>query len=165
MAKVGVKVICYNFMPIFDWLRTDLHKPTGDGSTALFYEKAKIHNIDPFELVRTINENSALTMPGWEPERLAHLTKLFEAYRNVTEEDLWKHLQYFLEAILPVAEQNGIKMAIHPDDPPWPISVCRASLRISKICAASCRSWTARRTELRCAAARLGPIRKTILSP
>ena len=121
LAKVGVKVICYNFMPIFDWLRTDLHKPTGDGSTALFYEKAKIHNIDPFELVRTINENSALTMPGWEPERLAHLTKLFEAYRNVTEEDLWKHLQYFLEAILPVAEQNGIKMAIHPDDPPWPI--------------------------------------------
>ncbi|ASR49228.1 MULTISPECIES: mannonate dehydratase [Paenibacillus] len=121
LAQVGVKVICYNFMPIFDWLRTDLHKTTEDGATALFFEKAKIHGIDPFELVRQINENSALTMPGWEPERLEHLTALFEAYKDVTEEDLWENLQYFLDAIIPVAEQNGIRMAIHPDDPPWSI--------------------------------------------
>lgn len=121
LAEVGVKVICYNFMPVFDWLRTDLHRPSGDGSTALFYEKAKIQGIDPFELVRLINQNSALTMPGWEPERLQHLTALFEAYRNVTAEDLWDHLGYFLEAVIPVAERCGITMAIHPDDPPWPI--------------------------------------------
>ncbi|MFM9280593.1 mannonate dehydratase [Paenibacillus jiagnxiensis] len=121
LAQVGVKVICYNFMPVFDWVRTDLHKETEDGATALFFEKSKIHGIDPFELVHQINENSALTMPGWEPERLEQLTSLFEAYKDVTEEDLWKNLQYFLDAVIPVAEQNGIRMAIHPDDPPWPI--------------------------------------------
>jgi mannonate dehydratase len=121
LAKVGVKVICYNFMPVFDWIRTDLHRKMDDGSTALFYEKAVIDNMDPAELVNKINENSSLTMPGWEPERLQHLSKLFEAYRNVTEEDLWNNLKYFLDQIIPVAEIHDIKMAIHPDDPPWSV--------------------------------------------
>ncbi|MEW9671568.1 mannonate dehydratase [Ammoniphilus sp. 3BR4] len=121
LAKVGVKVICYNFMPVFDWIRTDLFKKLEDGSTALFYEKAKIENMDPIELVRKIADNPEFTMPGWEPERLKHLTDLFGAYKNVTEEDLWNHLQYFLEQIIPVAEANDIKMAIHPDDPPWSV--------------------------------------------
>lgn len=121
LAEVGVKVICYNFMPVFDWVRTDLHKASGDGSTALFFEKARIDGINPMELVRSIHDNSALTMPGWEPERLTHLSSLFEAYRNVTEEDLWNNLEYFLSAVIPAAEQCGIRMAIHPDDPPWPI--------------------------------------------
>ncbi|GAA4875877.1 mannonate dehydratase [Paenibacillus vulneris] len=121
LAKVGAKVICYNFMPVFDWIRTDLFKELEDGSTALFYEKAKVANMDPMELVQKINENPNFTMPGWEPERLKHLTSLFEAYKQVTEEDLWNHLQYFLEQIIPVCEANDIRMAIHPDDPPWPI--------------------------------------------
>ncbi|UCZ53867.1 mannonate dehydratase [Bacillus shivajii] len=121
LSKVGVKVICYNFMPVFDWLRTDLAKKLEDGSTALFYEGSKIHDIDPLDLVKTIAEDSTRTMPGWEPERLADLTELFEAYKNVTTEDLWSNLSYFLEEIIPVAEQHDIKMAIHPDDPPWPI--------------------------------------------
>ncbi|GAK40954.1 mannonate dehydratase [Paenibacillus urinalis] len=121
LAQVGVKVICYNFMPIFDWLRTDLYKEGPDGSTALFYEKARIHNMDPFDLVHQINQDSQLTMPGWEPERLKHLTALFEAYKNVTEEDLWANLEYFLNEIIPVAEAHDIRMAIHPDDPPWSI--------------------------------------------
>lgn len=121
LAEAGVKVICYNFMPVFDWVRTDLHRASEDGSTALFFEKARIHGIDPMELVRSIHDNSTLTMPGWEPERLAHLTSLFDAYRNVTEEDLWNNLEYFLNAVIPAAEQCGIRMAIHPDDPPWPI--------------------------------------------
>ncbi|MBB6635998.1 mannonate dehydratase [Cohnella thailandensis] len=121
LGQVGVKVICYNFMPIFDWLRTDLHKEMEDGSTALFYEKARIENIDPFDLVAKINENSALTMPGWEPERLARLTSLFEAYKGVTDENLWENLRYFLNEIIPVAARHNIKMAIHPDDPPWSI--------------------------------------------
>lgn len=122
LAKVGVKVICYNFMPVFDWTRTDLFKPLPDGSTALFYEKAKIHKVDPINLVNSIaSESNGLTMPGWEPERLKHLKELFKAYENVTEENLWDNLKYFLEKIIPVAEVNDIKMAIHPDDPPWPI--------------------------------------------
>ena len=121
LAKVGVKVICYNFMPVFDWLRTDLYKKTEDGSTALFYEKARINDTDPMELVKKIASNPKLTMPGWEPERLKNLSELFEAYKNVTEEDLWNNLKYFLEQIIPFAEINDIKMAVHPDDPPWSI--------------------------------------------
>ncbi|ULL15330.1 mannonate dehydratase [Paenibacillus sp. H1-7] len=121
LGKVGVTTICYNFMPVFDWVRTDLHKELEDGSTALFYEKVKVDAMNPSELVHKINENPDFTMPGWEPERLSRLSELFEAYKDVTEEKLWDHLHYFLERIIPVAEENGIRMAIHPDDPPWPI--------------------------------------------
>lgn len=121
LATVGVKTICYNFMPVFDWIRSDLYKELEDGSTALFYEKAKIEQLNPEELVRKMAENTDFTMPGWEPERLCQLSTLFTAYKNVTEEDLWDNLRYFLERIVPVAEQCDIKMAIHPDDPPWSI--------------------------------------------
>ncbi|MBW5447734.1 mannonate dehydratase [Cohnella sp. CFH 77786] len=121
LSRVGVKVICYNFMPVFDWLRTDLRKPMADGSTALFYENSLIADVDPFELVKRIQENSELSMPGWEPERLAHLAELFEAYRGVTAEDMWRNLEHFLNEIVPVAARCGIRMAIHPDDPPWPV--------------------------------------------
>lgn len=121
LAEVGVKTICYNFMPVFDWVRTDLHKPAPDGSTAMFYEKAKIANIAPEELIARINENPEFTMPGWEPERLKHIATLFEAYRGMTEDRLRENLRYFLQEIIPVAERCGIRMAIHPDDPPWSI--------------------------------------------
>lgn len=124
LGKVGVKVICYNFMPIFDWTRTDLYKKLDDGSTALFYEKAKVEfeGVDPLVLIKEISEGSkGYTMPGWEPEKFERLEKLFLAYKNVNEEKLWENLKYFLEQIIPVAELNGIKMAIHPDDPPWSI--------------------------------------------
>jgi mannonate dehydratase len=121
LAAAGVKVICYNFMPVFDWTRTELFKEMEDGSTALFFEKAKVEDMDPFELVDKISSNSAFTMPGWEPERLSKLKGLFEAYQQVTEEDLFHHLEYFLKEIIPVAEENNIKMGIHPDDPPFSI--------------------------------------------
>jgi mannonate dehydratase len=121
LAEAGVKTICYNFMPVFDWVRTDLYKELGDGATALFYEKAKIEGMDPAELVDRIANELDFTMPGWEPERLKQLSPLFAAYREVSEERLWSNLRYFLEAIIPVAEDCGIQMAIHPDDPPWPI--------------------------------------------
>ncbi|MBO0995371.1 mannonate dehydratase [Bacillus sp. SD088] len=121
LAKVGVKVICYNFMPVFDWARTDLAKPLEDGSTALFYEKAKVDGMDPIELVEKIANTPGFTMPGWEPERLKSLKELFIAYSNVSTEQLWNNLKYFLEEIIPVAELHDIKMALHPDDPPWEI--------------------------------------------
>lgn len=135
LATVGVKVICYNFMPIFDWLRTDLYKELEDGSTALFYESKRIDDVDPFQLVKMINADGKMTMPGWEPERLQHLTALFEAYRAVTEEHLWDNVRYFLNEIIPAAAEHGIRMAIHPDDPPWPvfglprIMTCQDNLR------------------------------------
>lgn len=121
LGKVGVKTICYNFMPVFDWVRTELFKALDDGSTALFYEKEKVESMDPGELIHKINANPDFTMPGWEPERLQRLSDLFKAYEHVTDEDLWRNLTYFLEQIIPVAEVHDIKMAIHPDDPPWPI--------------------------------------------
>ncbi|MCD7035125.1 mannonate dehydratase [Metabacillus sp. GX 13764] len=121
LGEFGVKVICYNFMPIFDWTRTDMHHPLPDGSTALFFEKVKIERLDPRELVREVSEASNLTLPGWEPEKLARIGELFEAYKEINEEKLWNHLEEFLQEILPVAEASGIQMAIHPDDPPWSI--------------------------------------------
>lgn len=121
LGKVGVKVICYNFMPVFDWVRTELFQPLGDGSTALFYEKNKVENMDPDELVQDMLKNKDMSIPGWEPERLEDLKRLFALYKEVDEENLWSNLQYFLEEIIPVAEENDIKMAIHPDDPPWSV--------------------------------------------
>ncbi|MGE7997618.1 mannonate dehydratase [Lysinibacillus sp. NPDC093190] len=121
LGEVGVKVICYNFMPVFDWTRTDLFHPLEDGSTALYFDKEKVMNLDPQELVNEVSASSDLTLPGWEPERLARLSELFEQYKEVDEIKLWENLAYFLQAILPVAEESGIQMAIHPDDPPYSI--------------------------------------------
>ncbi len=121
LATVGVKVICYNFMPVFDWIRTDLFGLLPDQSTALFYESDKVRDMDPLELVQKIAANPNYTMPGWEPERLETLKGLFSAYQNVTNQDLMHHLKYFLEKVIPVCEEYDIKLAIHPDDPPWEI--------------------------------------------
>ena len=121
LAQFGVKVVCYNFMPVFDWTRTDLHHPLPDGSNALYYEKSVIRE-DPQEMADYILKScEGYTMPGWEPERMTHLSELFEAYKPVTKEKLWENLKYFLEAIMPVCHECGIKMAIHQDDPPWDI--------------------------------------------
>ena len=123
LAPFGVKVICYNFMPIFDWTRSDLFHPVGDGSTALFYQKDMIQD-DPKEMadyVMGFTEKYHMTFPGWEPERMAKLDELFEKYKDVTKEKLWANFKYFLEAIMPVCHETGIKMAVHMDDPPWDI--------------------------------------------
>ena len=121
LAKHGVKVICYNFMPVFDWVRTNMREPLPDGSTALFYEKKIIENTNLKAMADGVLNSSDLTLPGWEPEKLNKLEDLMEEYKNITEEDLWNNLEYFLNEVLPVAESNGIKLAIHPDDPPWPV--------------------------------------------
>ena len=87
LSKFGVKVICYNFMPIFDWTRTDLFHPVGDGSTALFYQKDMIQ--DDYkamaQYILDFTEKYHMTFPGWEPERMAKLDELFKAYAPVTK--------------------------------------------------------------------------------
>lgn len=119
LAKAGVNVVCYNFMPVFDWTRTDLAKALRDDSTALSFDYRQIAGKEPKELVREMEENcNGFSLPGWEPERLTELSRLFEQYEDIDEEKLFAHLEYFLKAVVPVAEERGIQLAIHPDDPP-----------------------------------------------
>jgi len=114
LGEAGVPVVCYNFMPVFDWTRSDLAFMLPDGSTTLTFEDEKIERMDP--------ATGDLSLPGWDSSYTKkEMQQLLEAYRGVSEEDLWMNLAYFLERVIPVAEEAGVKMAIHPDDPPWPI--------------------------------------------
>ena len=122
LSKIGIKTVCYNFMPIFDWTRTDLAKPLHDGSTALYFDSEQLKGLKPNDLFDIIKKGSKdVIIPGWEIDRLSEIEGLFKQYENVSEEDLWKNLRYFLEAIIPVANEFDINMGIHPDDPPWSI--------------------------------------------
>ena len=112
LAKAGVKTICYNFMPVFDWTRSKLDHQLEDGSNALVYYKDDVDKLDP----------TKLALPGWDssytPEEM---TQLIQDYKDLGEEGLWKNLEYFIKEVMPVAVENDVNMAIHPDDPPWPI--------------------------------------------
>lgn len=122
LGEAGIKVICYNFMPVFDWLRTDLAKELLDGSTVLYYDDNEIKATDPVQIVENFDKNSnGFTLPGWEFERLKELKNVLEQYKSVDEDQLFENLKYFLEQIIPVCEKVDIKMAIHPDDPPWSV--------------------------------------------
>ena len=122
VGKNDIHMVCYNFMPVFDWTRTDLAKMRPDGSTVLAYDQKVVDTIDPQTFFNQTTDNSnGFVMPGWEPERLAHVHKLFDAYKDVTSDKLFDNLVYFLNAIGPVCEKYDIKMAIHPDDPAWPV--------------------------------------------
>lgn len=120
LAKAGVKVICYNFMPVFDWLRSNLALPLPDGSNAMAYSDEVIRKLTPAKLVEQVADTSnGFVLPGWEPDRLAELRSVMEQYQSIDRNKLAANLKYFLEGIIPVCEETGIKMAIHPDDPPW----------------------------------------------
>ncbi len=120
LGRAGVKVVCYNFMPVFDWLRTDLWHPLPDGSTALYFEKAVVDEMTPEKLIADMEANSGgLTLPGWEPERLAGFSELNDAYAGVTHEDMYRCYSYFLDAVIPTCEQYDVKLGVHPDDPPF----------------------------------------------
>jgi mannonate dehydratase len=122
LAACGFKAIVYNFMPVFDWLRTDLAHPVGDGSTALYYDHKELAGMTPLKLVEnTINNTKGFSLPGWEPERLAELERVLELYKSVDEHKLLENFKYFLEGIIPTCEKVGVKMGVHPDDPAWPI--------------------------------------------
>ena len=123
LAKYGVKVIVYNFMPVFDWLRTDLARVIEeDGSNSLYFDEKELGNMTPLDIVKKTAEDShGFTLPGWEPERLAELEKTLKQYEGITPDMLRENYKYFLDAIIPVCEEVGVKMAVHPDDPAWPI--------------------------------------------
>ena len=123
LAKCGVKVIVYNFMPVFDWLRTDLARVIPeDGSNSLYFDEKDLGSMTPPELVRKTAEGcNGFTLPGWEPERLAELETTLNRYKSISPDQLRANYKYFLDGIIPTCEECGVKMACHPDDPAWPI--------------------------------------------
>lgn len=123
LAKFGVKVIVYNFMPVFDWLRTDLARVIPeDGSNSLYFDEKDLGGMGPLEIVKkTAADSNGFTLPGWEPERLAELETTLKQYEGMTPDMLRANFKYFLDAIIPTCEECGVVMACHPDDPAWPI--------------------------------------------
>lgn len=122
LGKEGIHLVCYNFMPVFDWTRTELARMRPDGSTVLAYTQKAVDALEPEKMFSSIEKDmNGTVMPGWEPERMQRVKELFEMYRRVDEEKLFTHLKYFLEKIMPVCDQYDINMAIHPDDPAWSV--------------------------------------------
>ncbi|MEN8862335.1 MAG: mannonate dehydratase, partial [Lentimonas sp.] len=115
LGKAGIRTLCYNFMPVFDWTRTNLTHSHADGSNALSFNYEELQEIsDCSDLV--------VSLPGWAevytPERFKYL---MSAFQQIGQDEMWNNLEYFLKRVIPIAEAAGVKMCIHPDDPPWPI--------------------------------------------
>ena len=150
LGKCGIKTVCYNFMLVFEWSRTNLEMIFPDGSFALAFEKKAFTVFDLFILKRKDSESRytkteiadaktyfesltekdiqnlkntiLLSLPGLEESfTVEMLNKALDDYSHISKEDLKENLKYFLKEIIPVADEAGIRMAIHPDDPPRPV--------------------------------------------
>ena len=114
LAEAGIRCICYNFMPVFDWTRTQLDKKAADGSTSLVMYWDQMKGLDPLK--------DDIHLPGWDSSYTQdEVRDLIRAYGELGEEGLWQNIEYFLKRVIPVAEECGVVMALHPDDPPYPI--------------------------------------------
>ncbi|WP_086539774.1 mannonate dehydratase [Algoriphagus antarcticus] len=150
LAAEGIFTVCYNFMPILDWTRTDLEYELPNGAKALLYEKKAVQAFDLFILEREgaeaeysqqeydkvkvyyealtpakhqmIFDNMLKGLPGSEiGYTLEEFKTMLATYDGIDAAKLAEHLRLFLDAIVPVAEENGVCVAIHPDDPPFPL--------------------------------------------
>lgn len=122
LGEEDIHMVCYNFMPVFDWTRTELARVRPDGSTVLAYNQKTVDELDPEKMFESIaGDTNGAIMPGWEPERMVRVKELFDMYKEVDNEKLFDNLVYFLERIMPVCDKYDINMAIHADDPAWSV--------------------------------------------
>lgn len=157
LGKAGVKTICYNFMPVLDWARTDLEYPNPDGTSNLYFNRAEFAYFDihilkregaendysPEVLQRVADLKEEMTPDGEKRlvdniivktqgfvngnisesdfDPVGKFRDLLDLYKGITPEKLRENMAYFLNAIMPVCDEYGIDMCVHPDDPPMPI--------------------------------------------
>ena len=157
LGKAGVKTVCYNFMPVIDWIRTDLEHLWEDGTSSLYFDKIRFAYFDCLILQRaeaekdyTVNELKQMyeldkVITDAEKEELVDTIiiktqgfvngnikngdknpvdtfhHLLAPYKGIARDALRENLRYFLQAIMPVCDEYGINMCIHPDDPPFPV--------------------------------------------
>jgi len=157
LGKYGVKTVCYNFMPVIDWIRTDLERPMGDGTTSLYFNMAEfayfdihilkrkgavesysqdvLERVEAFAAKATDKDRERLidtiivktqgflngNIFGERPDPVAVFKDLLRKYDGITIDGLRKNMRYFLEAVMPVCEEYGINLCVHPDDPPMPV--------------------------------------------
>ena len=157
LGKCGIRTVCYNFMPVIDWIRTDLEYPCPDGSTSLYFDMAEFAYFDihilrregaeadysanilkrvealasrftPKDRERLIDTiivktqgfvNGNFADPGFDPVGL--FREMLKPFAGISKNDLRNNLRYFLKAVMPVCEEYGINLCIHPDDPPMPV--------------------------------------------
>ncbi len=154
LGECGVRTVCYNFMPVIDWIRTDLEHPWPDGTTSLYFDLAEFAYFDIRILRRKgaeadydagvlqrvdalaghvdeqkLIENIIVKTQGFvsgniteeDKDPVGLFRQLLSLYEGVSKEDLRQNLKYFLSAVMPVCEQYGIGLCVHPDDPPRPV--------------------------------------------
>ncbi|HPD42803.1 MAG TPA: mannonate dehydratase [Dysgonamonadaceae bacterium] len=157
LGKAGITTVCYNFMPVIDWVRTDLHKTLPDGTQTLYFDKIRfayfdckilkrkeaekdysqeeMQQVNELENVITEAEKAELIdtiivkTQGFINRSIVHgnedpveaFKNLLRLYEDVDKGKLRENLKYFLQQVIPVAEKNGMRLCIHPDDPPFPV--------------------------------------------
>ena len=150
LSELGINVICYNFMPILDWTRTELAAPMSSGATAMYFDLVDFIAFDCFILERMnaqsdyekqlvdiaknrfegfskekkiiLSKNITAGLPGaGEKLTFREVKRRLEGYSGIDADKLRENFKYFLDAVVPTAEKLGVRLCCHPDDPPWPL--------------------------------------------
>lgn len=157
LGKCGIKTVCYNFMPVIDWIRTDLQHPWPDGTSSLYYDRIRfayfdirileregaekdyteeeLRKVAELDKIITEEEKDALidtiivktqgfvngNIKEGDKNPVSIFKRLLALYKDIDRDTLRENMRYFLSAIMPVCEEYGVNMCVHPDDPPFQI--------------------------------------------